>query len=180
METYLQQYPNVNYFDGTAVLPRQNQIYQFPAPAHFGNELEILKAIRMSDLVFLGNRMIYYIGSVQQADGGPYTLTWTLESCIDESDERPDGPDSLHPTVTVELRQDQGGGKHELIAYVYYWPVSDTWYARGPSGDEQPVAPKERQTVYERQSSNTDQAGALAVVDTMANLVLTAKGKATN
>ncbi len=120
------------------------------------------------------------IGSVQQADGGPYTLTWTLESCIDESDERPDGPDSLHPTVTVELRQDQGGGKHELIAYVYYWPVSDTWYARGPSGDEQPVAPKERQTVYERQSSNTDQAGALAVVDTMANLVLTAKGKATN
>jgi hypothetical protein len=66
MERYLQQYPNVNYFDGTAVLPRQNQIYQFPAPSHFGNEFEILKAIRMSDLVILGNRMIYYIGSIQQ------------------------------------------------------------------------------------------------------------------
>lgn len=120
------------------------------------------------------------IGSVQQADCGPYTLTWTFESCIDESDERPDGPDSLHPTVMVELRQDKGGGKHELIAYVYYWPVSNAWYACAPSGDEQPVGSDERLVAYNQQLSNTDQAGALAVVDTMADRVLTARGKATN
>lgn len=120
------------------------------------------------------------VSSAQQVGCGPYTLTWTFESCIDESDMRPDGPDSLHPTVTVELRQDKGGGKHELIAYVYYWPVSNAWYACAPSGDEQPVGSDERLVAYNQQLSNTDQAGALAVVDTMADRVLTARGKATN
>ncbi|MFS4459369.1 hypothetical protein [Bdellovibrio sp. HCB2-146] len=63
MHLYLQSYRDVNYYDATVVLPRDNKIFIFPAPEHEGNKGEVLGVLEdpKLDLVFFGNRLFYYM-----------------------------------------------------------------------------------------------------------------------
>lgn len=62
METYLKTYPRSVYYDAVGVLPRNTQIFIFPAPMHFGNSQEVLgiPSNPELDLVFFSNRLFYY------------------------------------------------------------------------------------------------------------------------
>lgn len=63
MQDYLQEHDWPLYYDGTAVLPRNNRIFVFPAPQHPGNRQEVLNTLQRPDLelVFFGNRLFYYL-----------------------------------------------------------------------------------------------------------------------
>ncbi len=63
MQVYLRSYPETVYYDSTVVLPRDNSIFVFPAPMHFGNRQEVLGVLKRPDLglVFFGNRLFYYL-----------------------------------------------------------------------------------------------------------------------
>ncbi len=66
MQNYLAKYPGVLYYDGTAVLPRNNQLFANAEPKHLGNDDWLLKLLNddKPDLFFFGNRLHHYFGRI--------------------------------------------------------------------------------------------------------------------
>lgn len=66
MSRYLAQYPGIRYYDGTAVLPRENQIYLNIEYTQYGNQSSVMNLLhdQEPDLFFFGNRMHYYFGEI--------------------------------------------------------------------------------------------------------------------
>ncbi len=59
IEEYLSDYPGVRYYDPSAILPRNNEIFAWPAPEHEGNRQLVLQTLRdpSISLVFFANRL---------------------------------------------------------------------------------------------------------------------------
>lgn len=66
MSEYLDQYPGAEYYDGTGVLPRENQIYAFPTQFNEGMDVEIQNILNRPSLsmVFFSNRMFYFFTQI--------------------------------------------------------------------------------------------------------------------
>lgn len=63
MQDYVGRHPGKLFYDATIVLPRDNQVYVFPAPGHAGNREEVLGILDRPEmsLIFFGNRLYEYV-----------------------------------------------------------------------------------------------------------------------
>lgn len=68
IESYLKQNPGVRYYDGLALLPRDNQIYAWPAPEHAYNHYQVMISLKdpKLDFVFLSQRHFGYLSDFLQ------------------------------------------------------------------------------------------------------------------
>lgn len=69
IEKYVQDHYGFEYSDGTAVLPRDNQSFVFPAPLHEGNAQDIVNLLDRPKLMlfFFSNRMFLYFNQLYAA-----------------------------------------------------------------------------------------------------------------